>query len=299
VSRTARGPARGDSSANRNATAAQSQSPTPSGPDSTSASEKSQPARSIDAAQNTDTAKAVSQLPPTHIAESASNPDAPKPHDPADLAPTADSAPPQTPRTETPAPPSAPQPQPPIIDIVPPAIAMTHGFEQPMLYAGASHQDDVPVRFAFNAPNVPDSSGFDALALKIASHSSDGDSHFSIRLDPPELGKIEVNLNVDAHGHADAELSADKPQTLELLQKDASTLERALKDAGLNLSGGLAFSLKGDGRSQAWRDSQNSRGRAVQLAAVDAASASAAMTARGALAAQAYGLPMSNLDIRV
>jgi hypothetical protein len=78
------------------------------------------------------------------------------------------------------------------------------------------------------------------------------------------------------------ELSADKPQTLDMLQKDASSLERALKDAGLNLSGGLAFSLKGDGRSQTWRDAQGGRSRSLNIAAADAASANAALTdARG------------------
>ena len=33
-----------------------------------------------------------------------------------------------------------------------------------------------------------------------------------IRLDPPELGRIEVSLNVDAKGNAQAALTADKPQ---------------------------------------------------------------------------------------
>jgi flagellar hook-length control protein FliK len=126
-----------------------------------------------------------------------------------------------------------------------------------------------------------------------------GENNFSVRLDPPELGRIEVNLNVRADGHAQAELSADKPQTLELLQKDASTLERALKDAGLNLAGGLAFSLKGDGRSQTWRDTQNSsRGRSLQIGATDAASANAAIVAGSALA-HAYGLSTTRLDISV
>jgi hypothetical protein len=168
-----------------------------------------------------------------------------------------------------------------------------------LAHAAAPGEQNIPVRLAFSAPGVPDKSPFDALALRIASHSSDGDNRFSIRLDPPELGKIEVNLSVDARGHAQAELSADKPQTLEMLQRDSSTLERALRDAGLNLTGGLAFSLKGDGRSQAWRDPQAGRGRGLQIAAAEAASANAALTARAALVAQAYGLPTSHLDIRV
>jgi flagellar hook-length control protein FliK len=159
---------------------------------------------------------------------------------------------------------------------------------------------DAPVKLSFTAPNAANVPSFDALALKIAARSSDGDNNFSIRLDPLDLGRIEVNLNVRSDGHARAELSADKPQTLELLQKDAPALERALKDAGLNLAGGLAFSLKGDGRSQTWRDPQSgSRGRALQIAAVDAANANADVAVSTALAAHAYGLPKARLDIRI
>jgi flagellar hook-length control protein FliK len=264
-----------------------------------SAPEKSDPIRAAELTQDRDASKSVSQPNPTNVAETAPAADTSKAHQPADLAQAAELAQLPAERIETSATPAAPLPQPISNDIVLPAGSSTHGFEMPLAHTAAPSAQDVPVRLAFNAPNVPDNSAFDALALKIASHSSDGDSHFSIRLDPPELGKIEVNLSVDAHGHAQAELSADKVQTLELLQKDSSSLERALKDAGLNLPGGLAFSLKGDGRSQAWRDSQNGRSRGVQIATADAASASATMTARAALAAQAYGLPISNLDIRV
>jgi flagellar hook-length control protein FliK len=299
LSRTARAPVRSNSSVNRDAQEAQSQSPSSSASDSAPMPEKSRPNDSIDSAQNIETPKTISQAGPNHIAESTPDSDASKGHDPLDSGAAADSVQPQAARAEAQPAPAAPQPQPAVLEIVLPAAVTTHGFEVPLVSAGTPHRDDVPVTFAFNAPDAPDRSAFDALALRIASHSSDGDRHFSIRLDPPELGKIEVNLNVDAHGHAQAELSADKPQTLELLQKDASTLERALKDTGLNLSGGLAFSLKGEGRSQAWRDSQNGRSRSLQIAGADAASANAALTARAALAAQAYGLPTSQLDIRV
>jgi flagellar hook-length control protein FliK len=167
---------------------------------------------------------------------------------------------------------------------------------------GASGDLAAPVKLAFApaAAAADVSSGLDALALRIAAHSADGDRNFSIRLDPPELGRIEVNLNVNSQGHAEAEFSADRPQTLELLQRDASSLERALKDAGLNLAGGLAFSLKGEGRSGGWRDPQGSaRGRALQIAAVDAARASSAIVVGAGSAAQAYGFSASHLDIRV
>jgi flagellar hook-length control protein FliK len=164
------------------------------------------------------------------------------------------------------------------------------------------HDAGAPVKLSFptaaSAPDMP--AAMDALAVRIAVHSAGGDKNFSIRLDPPELGHVEVNLNVNAQGHAQAELRADRPQTLELLQKDASALERALRDAGLSMGGGLTFSLKGDGKSGAWRDSQSAaRGRNLQIAPVDAARANAAMAGSAALAAQAYGFSTRRLDIRV
>ena len=296
--RATRTPMRSGSAINRDASESQVQSPTSSAPDFVSGAEKPEPMRPTDLVQDRDLSK-IDPKPASHLTESASDTDPAKAQQPPDLAPAAESPQPQANRIEAAPTPPPPQFQPAPFDLIAPTAASTHGLEIPLVHAGASHDQDVPVRLAFNAPNMPDSSAFDALALKIASHSSDGDSRFSIRLDPPELGKIEVNLNVDAHGHAQAELTADKPQTLELLQKDSSVLERALKDAGLNLSGGLAFSLKGDGRSQAWRDSQNGRSRSLQIGATDAAGATAALSTRAALAAHAYGLPTSQLDIRV
>jgi len=136
----------------------------------------------------------------------------------------------------------------------------------------------------------------DALALKIAAKSTDGDANFHIRLDPPELGRIEVNLNVGANGNAGASLTADKPQTLDLLQRDSGALERALKDAGLDLTGGLSFSLKGDARSGAWRDAQNGRTRSLNIGAIEANTASTIAAA----ASTPYGLGANGrLDITV
>jgi flagellar hook-length control protein FliK len=84
-----------------------------------------------------------------------------------------------------------------------------------------------------------------ALAVTIAAKSQSGARQFDIRLDPPELGRVDVRLSIDATGKTSAHLSADQPQTLDLLQKDASVLTRALRDAGLNVSqDGLNFSLR-------------------------------------------------------
>src|SRR5262249_31383274 len=131
----------------------------------------------------------------------------------------------------------------------------------------ASPAIDQPIRLAL-ALQGNANSALDAIAVRIAARSASGESRFTIRLDPPKLGRIEVNLNVSTDGQAQAALSVEKPQTLDLLQRDASALERALRDSGLDLAGGLSFSLKGEGRSTAWRDDETpTRVRGLDAAA--------------------------------
>ena len=91
------------------------------------------------------------------------------------------------------------------------------------------------------------------VAIEIAAKALDGKNRFEIRLDPPELGRIEVRLDVDRDGNVTSRLIADRSDTLDLLRRDASGLERALQDAGLKTSdNGLQFSLRdqGMGREQ-------------------------------------------------
>lgn len=88
----------------------------------------------------------------------------------------------------------------------------------------------------------------EALAYEITRHQANGVNRFEIRLDPPELGRIEVRLEVANDGSTRAHLSADRADTLDLLQRDARGLERALNAAGLKTErDGIAFSLRQDG----------------------------------------------------
>jgi flagellar hook-length control protein FliK len=116
-------------------------------------------------------------------------------------------------------------------------------------------------------PNMPaPTPNMNGLAVDIAAKSLGGAKQFDIRLDPPELGRVEVRLSIDAAGKASAHLTADQPQTLDLLQKDASTLTRALRDAGLNVNqNGLNFSLRSQ-QSHAGNERQHrsSGGRAIR-----------------------------------
>jgi flagellar hook-length control protein FliK len=95
-----------------------------------------------------------------------------------------------------------------------------------------------------NEPNPVPLKGV-ALAMEIVSRMRDGMRRFEIRLDPPELGRIDVRLEVDRHGQATTKLTVDRPETLDLLQREARGLERALQQAGLKTDqGGLEFSLR-------------------------------------------------------
>ena len=128
---------------------------------------------------------------------------------------------------------------------------------------------DVAPQPAHSAPDL------NTLAVEIASRSQSGARQFSIRLDPPELGRVDVRLSIDATGKAEAHLTADHPDTLNLLQKDSSILSRALREAGLDVSrDGLNFSLRNQNGQAGNEHGHQGRGPKSNLAAtrvIDAA----------------------------
>jgi hypothetical protein len=161
--------------------------------------------------------------------------------------------------------------------------------------SAVEHNAEMPVRLAL-ATREGQTAEMQTLALHIAARWARGESRFTIRLDPPELGRIDVNLNVSNHGHAQAVLAVEKPQTLDLLLRDAPTLERALKDAGLELGGNLSFSLKEDAR-QNFAHQYSPPSRTIELVTADAAKPHVALNA--SLVEQLYGSHTARLDITV
>ncbi len=106
------------------------------------------------------------------------------------------------------------------------------------------------------------------LGVSIATKMADGHRQFDIRLDPPDLGRVDVRLTTDDSGKTQANLVVDKPQTLQLLQRDAPNLNRALTEAGLNLSNnGLNFSLREQFRQNNGGEDKG-RGRSLSVQAV-------------------------------
>jgi flagellar hook-length control protein FliK len=83
------------------------------------------------------------------------------------------------------------------------------------------------------------------LAVAITAHAQTGKTRFEIRLDPPELGRIDVRLDLDSNGQVTSHLRVERAETLDLLRRDAPALERALQQAGFKTSdSGLQFSLR-------------------------------------------------------
>ena len=88
-------------------------------------------------------------------------------------------------------------------------------------------------------------------------------------LDPPELGRIEVRLEMNQEGRLQAHLLADKQDTLDLMQRESKHLEKALGDLGVDTdSDSFEFSLRDEDKQnelarqdekESWLDSQENR----------------------------------------
>lgn len=84
------------------------------------------------------------------------------------------------------------------------------------------------------------------VAVHISRAVADGGHHLTVHLEPATLGRISVDVAVGKDGHLSASITAHRPDTLDLLQRDSRSLERALNDAGLKTdSGSLSFNLRG------------------------------------------------------
>jgi flagellar hook-length control protein FliK len=134
------------------------------------------------------------------------------------------------------------------------------------------------------------------IAIEIAANVKGGKSSFEIRLDPADLGRIDVRIDVDRNGQMTSHLTVEKPETLSMLQQDAPQLQRALDDAGFKTgSGGLQFSLR-DQSSSGQNGGNNSGGNAQRLIISDND------TLPATVAGQTYGRMLgssSGVDIRV
>lgn len=79
-----------------------------------------------------------------------------------------------------------------------------------------------------------------------------------ISLDPKELGKVDVRMDVANDGRTQITITVDKKETLELLQRDRVSLEKALAEMGMKTdSGSMNFNLREQPRGQQQMAEQN------------------------------------------
>jgi hypothetical protein len=84
------------------------------------------------------------------------------------------------------------------------------------------------------------------VAIQLHKAAEAGQERINIRLHPAELGRIEVKLEWAEDGVLRAMISAERSDTLDLLQRDSRALGRALQEAGISTdSGSLSFDLRG------------------------------------------------------
>jgi flagellar hook-length control protein FliK len=134
------------------------------------------------------------------------------------------------------------------------------------------------------------------LAMEIAASANSGKTRFEIRLDPAELGRIDVRIDIDRHGQMTSHLTVERPETLSMLRQDANQLQRALDNAGLSTgNSGLQFSLR-DQSSQGQNDGNQSNPNAHRLVVSEENSVPAVVAGRS------YGRMLGSsggVDIRV
>lgn len=131
----------------------------------------------------------------------------------------------------------APQPQPAVIDRPAKAEAA-----KPQDFASQLHA----IKSTHGAPHTPVA---EQVSVQIAKAAEKGEDRITIRLQPPELGRIEVKLDLSNANQITAKISADNPVTLDLMKRDSSSLQQALTDAGFKTDGAsLSFNLRGDGQ---------------------------------------------------
>jgi flagellar hook-length control protein FliK len=106
-------------------------------------------------------------------------------------------------------------------------------------------------------PPVP----VEQVAINIQKAVGEGADRINIKLHPAQLGRVEIRMDIGKDGQLSAVILAEKPETLEMLQRDVRGLERALQDAGLRTDGNsLNFGLKSQNSqgTEPGRDRENS-----------------------------------------
>lgn len=83
------------------------------------------------------------------------------------------------------------------------------------------------------------------ITLQIQQNLAANVNKFSMQLHPAELGRLDVQMKFEKDGTMKAHLTAERPETLSMLQRDQNQLNRILQQAGLDVDeNSLSFDLR-------------------------------------------------------
>ena len=183
----------------------------------------------------TDDTAPAAPLPPDRTAE-RTRPDAAARHSPAEPAATGHATPDSTAPAPAAAEPAASAAQPAAPAAAAPAAAAPSGED--------AKPAAVPAAPAAAAAPVQPTPAEQTLPALVSLGGSQGTRHVTIRLDPQELGQLQIRVAQSGDGTAQVTLTAERPQTLDLLVRDQDQLHRALDQAGVPAEGrSIAFHL--------------------------------------------------------
>lgn len=90
-----------------------------------------------------------------------------------------------------------------------------------------------------------------AFTAQISRNFAAGQDAFNVRLNPSELGRVDVRVITNDDGTVSTQIRVERSETLDLFQRDIRALERTLQQSGVKLgSDGIDLSLKDNGTDQ-------------------------------------------------
>ncbi len=98
----------------------------------------------------------------------------------------------------------------------------------------------------------------DQVKVNITKSAVKGIDKIDISLKPVDLGHIEVKMQIGKDGKLQAHIISSRPETMEVLQKEMQTLEKAFNDAGFQTDeGSLSFSFRGGNQANQNQEHDN------------------------------------------
>lgn len=85
------------------------------------------------------------------------------------------------------------------------------------------------------------------VKVNITKSAVKGVDKIDIQLKPEDLGHVQIKMQISKDGKLQAEIIASRQETLDILQKEADSLQKAFSDAGFDTDGGsFSFSFRGE-----------------------------------------------------